>query len=65
MEAIKDLEPDKKAALILHYFQGLSYNEIAEFKDLPLGTVKNKLFRAHSVLREVLGGYLGQLGGLE
>jgi len=49
--------------VILRHFVGLAYNEIAELKKLPLGTVKNKLFRAHSVLREALEGYLSQLGG--
>jgi len=49
----------------LRHLVGLSYNEIAEMKALPLGTVKNKLFRAHSVLREALGDYLGQVGGRE
>ncbi len=48
----------------LRHLVGLSYNEIADLKRLPLGTVKNKLFRAHSVLREALEPYLGQLGGL-
>jgi RNA polymerase sigma-70 factor (ECF subfamily) len=47
----------------LRHLVGLSYNEIAELKGLPLGTVKNKLFRAHSVLREALREYLGQVGG--
>jgi len=49
--------------IVLRHFVGLAYNEIAELKKLPLGTVKNKLFRAHSVLRQVLGDYLGQVGG--
>lgn len=49
----------------LRHFVGLAYNEIAELKGLPLGTVKNKLFRAHSVLRQALGSYLGQVGGVE
>lgn len=48
----------------LRHFVGLAYNEIAELKGLPLGTVKNKLFRAHSVLREALRSYLGQVGGV-
>ncbi len=39
-----------------------SYNEIAELKNLPLGTVKNKLFRAHSVLRETLEPFLAGVG---
>ena len=58
--------PDSYRELVtLRHLVGLSYNEIADMKGLPLGTVKNKLFRAHSVLREALEPYLGQLGGLE
>ncbi|MFI5167445.1 MAG: sigma-70 family RNA polymerase sigma factor [Thermoanaerobaculales bacterium] len=61
-----DRLPDAYRELVtLRHLVGLSYNEIAELKGLPLGTVKNKLFRAHSVLREALGGYLGQVGGRE
>jgi RNA polymerase sigma-70 factor (ECF subfamily) len=62
---IERLPPSYRELVTLRHLVGLSYNEIAELKELPLGTVKNKLFRAHSVLRETLGHYLGQLGGLE
>ena len=48
---------------MLRHFVGLAYNEIADLKGMPLGTVKNKLFRAHSVLRVALGDYLSQVGG--
>jgi len=61
---IECLPPSYRELVRLRHLVGLSYNEIAELKGLPLGTVKNKLFRAHSVLRETLGHYLGQLGGL-
>jgi RNA polymerase sigma-70 factor (ECF subfamily) len=60
---IGKLQPSYRELVVLRHLVGLSYNEIAELKELPLGTVKNKLFRAHSVLREALGGYLGLLGG--
>ena len=60
---IGNLPPAYRELVVLRHFVGLAYNEIAELKRLPLGTVKNKLFRAHSVLREALGEYLGQLGG--
>jgi RNA polymerase sigma-70 factor (ECF subfamily) len=62
---IERLPASYRELVTLRHLVGLSYNEIAELKELPLGTVKNKLFRAHSVLRENLGHYLGQLGGLE
>ena len=45
-----------RMALLLHARDGLSYEEIAEVKKLPLGTVKNKLFRARVVLKERLSG---------
>src|SRR6266498_373649 len=40
--------------ITLRHFGGLSYEEIAEVKQMPLGTVKNKLFRARAVLKERL-----------
>ncbi len=58
------LPPAYRELVILRHFVGLAYADIAELKGMPLGTVKNKLFRAHSVLREALGEYLGQVGGL-
>ena len=42
----------------LRHFAELSYGEIAELKDMPLGTVKNKLFRGRQMLKEKLGDYL-------
>lgn len=61
---IDRLPPAYRELVTLRHFVGLAYNEIAELKGLPLGTVKNKLFRAHSVLREALRSYLGQVGGV-
>ena len=57
-QVIDDLRPEYRELVLLRHFGGLSYQEIAEFKDMPLGTVKNKLFRAHSVLRKALADFL-------
>jgi RNA polymerase sigma-70 factor (ECF subfamily) len=57
-EVIDNLRPEYRELVLLRHFGGLSYQEIAEFKSMPLGTVKNKLFRAHSVLRKALAEYL-------
>lgn len=54
--AILELTPDHRAILALHYFEGLSYERIADDLSLPLGTVKNRLFRAREHLARVLGG---------
>lgn len=57
-EAIEGLRPEYRELVLLRHFGGLSYQEIADLKEMPLGTVKNKLFRAHSVLRRALQDYL-------
>ncbi len=58
-EVIDGLRPEYRELVLLRHFGGLSYQEIADFKGMPLGTVKNKLFRAHSVLRKALAVHLG------
>lgn len=55
---IDELRPEYRELVLLRHFAGLSYQEIADFKEMPLGTVKNKLFRAHSVLRKALAAFL-------
>jgi len=39
--------------IILRHSQDLSYDEIAEVTGLPLGTVKNRLFRAREMMRDM------------
>ena len=57
-QVIDGLRPEYRELVLLRHFAGLSYQEIADFKEMPLGTVKNKLFRAHSVLRKALADFL-------
>lgn len=57
-QAIGELRPEYQELVLLRHFGCLSYQEIAELKDMPLGTVKNKLFRAHTVLRSALATFL-------
>jgi RNA polymerase sigma-70 factor (ECF subfamily) len=57
-EVIEGLRPEYRELVLLRHFGGLSYQEIADFTAMPLGTVKNKLFRAHSVLRKALTDFL-------
>jgi len=54
--AIQELPPEFRELITLRHFAGLSYEEIAQVKEMPLGTVKNKLFRARAVLKERLSG---------
>ena len=57
-EVIDGLRPEYRELVLLRHFGGLSYQEVADFTNMPLGTVKNKLFRAHSVLRKALTDFL-------
>jgi RNA polymerase sigma-70 factor (ECF subfamily) len=52
--AIARLEPDQRALVALRDIEGLSYEEIVEITDLPLGTVKSRLHRARERLAELL-----------
>ncbi len=51
---IQRLPPDYRAVLVLHDLQGLKNREIAEALDIPLSTIKIRLHRARSKLRESL-----------
>lgn len=48
------LAPAHRAVLVLRDVEGLTYDEIAELTDIPLGTVKGRLFRARCELIELL-----------
>jgi RNA polymerase sigma-70 factor (ECF subfamily) len=50
-EAIGDLDPQPRAALILYHAQGKSCDEVAEILDVPVGTVKTWLHRARNQVR--------------
>jgi RNA polymerase sigma-70 factor (ECF subfamily) len=56
--AIAALPAEFRELITLRHFGGLSYEQIAEVKQMPLGTVKNKLFRARAVLKDRLSGEL-------
>jgi len=49
--AIENLKPHYKRVIEQHYFQMLSCEEIAELENAPVGTVKNRLFKARNSLR--------------
>jgi len=58
-KAIGELAPELKEVLVLRDREGLSYEELAASLKLPLGTVKSRLFRARSALKDRLGLLLG------
>jgi len=48
------LQPSYRELIVLRHSHDLSYDEIAEVTGLPLGTVKNRLFRAREAMRDLL-----------
>jgi len=56
--AIAELPERYRAVIVLYYLQEVSYPEIAEILELPLGTVKTHLHRAKRMLRHAMGGGL-------
>lgn len=54
--ALLALSPDHRAVIVLHYFQGLSYKEIAHVCGCSVGTVGSRLHYAIRHLRRCIGG---------
>lgn len=59
LDALRRMEEGARELVVLRDFQGLSYQEIAEILDCPIGTVRSRLFRARSELRTRLEAALG------
>ena len=57
-EAVDHLPWEYRELIVLRHYGELSYDEIASLKQMPLGTVKNKLFRGRQMMKEKLGDYL-------
>jgi RNA polymerase sigma-70 factor (ECF subfamily) len=55
--AIENLPDDLRTAIILRELEGMSYEEIAQAMDCPIGTVRSRIFRA----REAIDGKLKPL----
>ena len=62
LEAIDRLPADFREAVVLSDLQDMSYQEIAGILDVPLGTVKSRLFRGRKLLQEELYEYAVESG---
>ena len=60
-EALRRLEPDWRAVVVLHYFVGMPLPEVASELRIPLGTAKSRLHRSLGVMRTTLEA-AGELG---
>jgi RNA polymerase sigma-70 factor (ECF subfamily) len=60
-QAIEKLPQRQRATLVLAYYQGLSYREVAQALDCSLGTVKTQMYRALRTLADILPDVPGEL----
>ena len=58
MAALDTLGERHKEVLLLRELEGLSYAEIAESMDLPIGTVMSRIYHARQKVQHILGHYL-------
>lgn len=52
--ALEQLPEDLRTAIVLRELEGLSYEEIAEAMDCPVGTVRSRIFRAREAIDKKL-----------
>ena len=64
-QALQSLPEDFRTVVILCDIEGLTYDEIAEFLNCPIGTVRSRLHRGRKVLEEKLHDYALERGLLE
>ncbi len=57
-EALQELSPDLRLAVVLFDIEGLPYGEIARVLEVPEGTVKSRIHRARNALREKLRAFV-------
>ena len=57
-EAIDKLPEDMRTAIMLREFEGMSYEEIAETMECPVGTVRSRIFRAREAIDNKLNPLL-------
>ncbi|MDX1685815.1 MAG: sigma-70 family RNA polymerase sigma factor [Saprospiraceae bacterium] len=60
--AINSLPMEFRTVILLCDIEGFTYEEIAKIIDVPIGTVRSRLFRARNILKEKLLTYAKDLG---
>jgi RNA polymerase sigma-70 factor (ECF subfamily) len=53
-DALRRLQPEGRAVVVLHYYLGLPLSEVATTLGIPEGTVKSRLHRAIGIMRGVV-----------
>jgi len=60
--AINSLSVNFRTVILLSDIEGFTYEEISKITDIPIGTVRSRLFRARNTLKEKLRTYAESLG---
>ena len=55
MQAVSVLSDIYRGPIMLHYFSGMNYSEIADLLNLTEGTIKSRMSRARTQLMELMG----------
>ncbi|MCX7797683.1 MAG: sigma-70 family RNA polymerase sigma factor [Melioribacter sp.] len=61
-KALSELPEDFRTVIILSDIEGFTYDEIADFVDIPVGTVRSRLHRARKMLYSLLYNYAKDKG---
>ncbi len=64
-EALAQLPADYRQAITLFEYEGLSYKEIAELMECPIGTVMSRIFRGRNLLKKLLHAHAHEIGMAE
>jgi RNA polymerase sigma-70 factor (ECF subfamily) len=57
--ALQELPPELRTAITLREMDGLSYDEIAEVMECPVGTVRSRIFRAREAIDKKIQSLMG------
>lgn len=60
--ALNSLDVDFRTIIVLCDIEGFSYEEMAKILDIPIGTVRSRLHRARTILKENLREYAQSMG---
>ena len=53
-EAFKELPEEQRAVILMKEYQGLKFHEISEILDIPLSTVKSRMYLGLKTLRKLM-----------
>jgi len=62
LSRVQELPEEYRTAVVLSDLEGFTYQEIAEMTEVPVGTVKSRLFRGRRILQKALYEYAVSMG---